>query len=228
LSVLLPRKAAAAKSDLENEGEDEDERNLELEAEYNAMTASSLKNKLQSLGMKQSGSKDELVRRLIIGPDAWTEPSDISYEFDPKKANTPCCIQLRANSGSAECRRCLRPIEQGCSRVGFETFNCQSKQKTYCWIHVKCFGKWPFAFVGDDIDDVKWDAIGLPDKANYFEGQTFQEAKAKLAKHWRPVPVGRRKTSPRFEGRREQRREAKKAAAAAKNGDDYGDFEGCG
>ena len=203
-----------SESEDEDKDEDEDEDEEALEAKYRRMLLPSLKGLLQRLGMKKTGTKDELVRRLLIGPDAWTEPSDITYEYDPMKASTPCCIQLRAN-GAAECRRCARSIAQGSSRVGFETFNWQSDQKAYCWMHLKCFGKWPFTFVGDNIDDVKWDPVGLPDKASYFAGQTFEEAKAKMVKHWHPVPVGSRKTSPRLEGRRVERREAKKVAKAA-------------
>ena len=114
-------------SEDEDDDEDEDEEDEEDDAEEKKTQLLSkkipqLKDLLKSRGLKCTGTKQELVDRLLSDPDAWTEPPNVNYEYDPdadaaKKTKVVLGI---ASSDRSNCVRCLRKINQASFRVGFE------------------------------------------------------------------------------------------------------------
>jgi len=103
-----------------------------------------------------SGTKADLVGRLVNGVEAWSAPTgDISYEYDssnPKKV--PYLIET-AKTGKAKCIRCYRCIPQGAKRIGFETWDPRAMHAVTRWFHIECLCLYPPRGISS-FDEIKW------------------------------------------------------------------------
>ena len=146
-----------------------------------------------------------LARLARGGPEAVEPPeaSRASYEWDPTNPLKKKYCFEQAKSGRGNCIRCLRTVEQGGQRVGFDTWSNSYGQLTR-WYHVECFGAFPPKGI-DRFDQIIWastddgldvgavetvfnpvaekaetgDAFkGIREKINYFKGQGCSQSEA--------------------------------------------------